>query len=801
MNNSFIHKTLSYIWLFILTLLTVTALLAMTFNIWPGLPVKNNIMSLLPNLRNDPVLLQALEHSNNAMSQKLVILVGDTDKHRTDVAATTIIDSMTRQDFFAQPMTGVNAEQAREIGRFYYNWRQVLVSDAQRRLIARADWTDLQNQLQQSLYSPISGINATILENDPLLTFYHFMRALPIVEGKIQSDNGNLIVHDTDRDYRVIMVDIKHDVFDMDFHPHYQTWRNQIEKTLHEQSPDTRLLLAGAVEHAVWGASSAKHEVNVIGNGSLIGIIVLILLVFPGARALLAALLPLGAGVIAGLIITIWCFGEIHLITLVFGSSVIGVAMDYSLHYLSEHYKSSTHDGAKICMRRIFPGISFAMITSAIAYAAIGFAPFPVLRQIAVFSCAGLFMAWFTVVSLYPSIVPAANYKNPWYLRVSGDLDQRLRHLFDKTGSKIFLVILAIAMLPGVLGVHANDDMRLLQTPKASIIATEQKIQSLTGLQASGRFFLIEGETEEQVLQRCEELNNWLQETKQKASIDLLSNYIPSQKMQAQNFSLLQSLYLSGTHFAQQWQFAIGIPDNVIAKSASLFKEQPAHYLTPEFLLDSGKADSLLTNPLQKSLERFQLTQTGRGYIVSARIINAEDSHPLREYAEQHPGIHWMDPVSDISALFQHYREQTGWMMLVAYGLIALLLCWRYQPAAALRVLIAPALAAWLALGILGYAGVAINLFHILALLLVLGVGIDYSIFFAESDEHRDTTMLAVILSTITTLLSFGLLALSQTAAISSFGIVVSIGIICSLLLSPLAQYHPQQNPQYKGNV
>lgn len=94
-------------------------------------------------------------------------------------------------------------------------------------------------------------------------------------------------------------------------------------------------------------------------------------------------------------------------------------------------------------------------------------------------------------------------------------------------------------------------------------------------------------------------------------------------------------------------------------------------------------------------------------------------------------------------------------------------------------------------LGLLGYAsGVAINLFHVLALLLTLGVGIDYSIFFAESGEHRDSTMLAVLLSTITTLLSFGLLALSQTAAISSFGTVVSIGMVCALLFSPLAR-HP----------
>ena len=72
--------------------------------------------------------------------------------------------------------------------------------------------------------------------------------------------------------------------------------------------------------------------------------------------------------------------------------------------------------------------------------------------------------------------------------------------------------------------------------------------------------------------------------------------------------------------------------------------------------------------------------------------------------------------------MFKHYREKTGVMMLLAYALIAALLCWRYRPAQAWRVMLAPALAAWFTLGLLGYAGADINLFHVLALLLVLAV-------------------------------------------------------------------------------
>ena len=771
-------KILPRIWLALFAVLGTVALLTAAVGAWSGLPVRTNIMELLPALRDDPVLLQALQRSNNTVSRKLLILVGDSDPHNTAAATALVQTSVQKQDFFGEPLTGVTTQQATDIGKFYYQWRHVLLSEQQRRLIRDGDLATLETQLTQTVYSPVGGINATLLGNDPLLTFYHFMRSLPPTQGKIQSVNGNLQVHTADRDYRVLVVDIKQDVFDMAFHPRYQQWRSDVQQQLHQQFPNTELLLMGAVQHAVWGASSAKHEVSTIGNGSLIGIILLVVIIFRGARALLTSLLPLGAGVVAGLIVTLLCFREIHLITLVFGSSVIGVAMDYGLHYLCTHYSSNTvqAESESKTLRHVFPGITMAMLTSTIAYAAIGFAPFPVLRQIALFSCTGLVMSWFTVVCLFPHLLRPASFRYPCYIEWSHWLNQRLTALFHQRGSHIALVLLAVFLLPGVLRLHANDDLRLLQAPEASISAMEKRVQTITELQSSGRFFLIEGDTQEQLLQRSEQLGDWLHAQFPLATVDLITRYLPSQQRQQENFQALRSLH---GNFAQRWREKIGFNTDVLTRAAQPFAQMPAQWITPE---------TITTTALTTTLERFQLTHTERGWIAAGFISGTHDFAALAAYTSTHAGVNWMDPVSDISMLFKHYREQTGWMMVVAYAVIAVLLCWRYPPSQAWRVMLAPALAAWITLGLLGYAGVTLNLFHILALLLVLGVGIDYSIFFAESQNERDTTMLAVMLSTMTTLLSFGLLALSQTAAIRSFGIVVSIGMVCALLFSPLAQ-------------
>lgn len=760
------------LWLWLLALCSAGALLAMTFNIWPGIPVRSNIMELLPALRDDSVLLQALKRSNKTFSSKLLIVVGDKDAERTKAAAALVENSIKQRDFFSAPMTGVNMQQAKAVGTFYFQWRNFLLSQQQYQWLRDNNTAAFEQQLMQALYSPISGINAALLTHDPLLTFYHFLRALPPPEGRIQNRNGVLQVHGKDRDYRVIVVDIQRDVFDMAFHPAYTQWRNTLQQQMQQQFPQTELLLMGAVEHAVWGASSAKHEVSTIGNGSLLGIIVLMVWIFRSQRVLWLSLLPLGTGVLAGLLMTLLFFKEVHLITLVFGSSVIGVAMDYSLHYLCEHYKNPTH---KNILSQVLPGITMAMLTSAIAYAAIGFAPFPVLRQVALFSCAGLVGAWLTVVCFYPSLVPIASFHHPRYLQWSHQLDHQLCRWFENPRNKIFFTLFVLAMLPGVLRIQANDDLRLLQTPVASISTAEKKVQALTGLHSDGRFFLIEGNTTEQLLQREEQMRDDF--SKNSIAVDVLSNTLPSQQRQYENFSLLKNAY---QNIAPTLQEKYGLPADAIQATTERHLHEPTQWLTPEIFFSSPQASAA---------ERFQLTQTTRGWISAGFAASNAPIDTLRNYATTHEGVHWMDPVADISALFKHYREQTGAMMLLAYAVIAALLCWRYGFAQAWHVMLAPALAAWVTLGLLGYAGVAINLFHVLALLLVLGVGIDYSVFFAESAEHRDTTMLAVLLSTSTTLLSFGLLALSETAAIRSFGIVVSIGMVCALLFSPLARH------------
>ena len=90
-------------------------------------------------------------------------------------------------------------------------------------------------------------------------------------------------------------------------------------------------------------------------------------------------------------------------------------------------------------------------------------------------------------------------------------------------------------------------------------------------------------------------------------------------------------------------------------------------------------------------------------------------------------------------------------------------------------------------LAALAVTGHPVNLFSLLALVLVLGIGINYTLFFSNPRGTPITSMLAITLAMLTTLLTLGMLVFSATQAISSFGIVLVSGIFTAFLLSPLA--------------
>jgi predicted exporter len=171
--------------------------------------------------------------------------------------------------------------------------------------------------------------------------------------------------------------------------------------------------------------------------------------------------------------------------------------------------------------------------------------------------------------------------------------------------------------------------------------------------------------------------------------------------------------------------------------------------------------------------------------IVALRGMDNKASQQVMLAVGGMPGVQWVDKVAEISSVLGRYRAYMGWVLLGAYAVVFALLYHRYR-GRTWRVMAPTALASIATLAMLGFASQDLQLFHVLALMLLLGVGVDYGIFMQEHPERRNSTpWLAVGLSAANTILSFGLLGLSATPALQAFGLTMLMGTTLVWLLAP----------------
>jgi len=168
-------------------------------------------------------------------------------------------------------------------------------------------------------------------------------------------------------------------------------------------------------------------------------------------------------------------------------------------------------------------------------------------------------------------------------------------------------------------------------------------------------------------------------------------------------------------------------------------------------------------------------------------VNGVRSSDALNQLTEKASGVVWVDRKARFDSLFAMYRTLLGGLLGVALLIIALGAVARLGLRKGAISLVPSLLSLSTGLAVLAFTGHSLNLFSLLALVLVLGIGINYTLFFSNPRGTPLTSLLAVSVAMITTLLTLGMLVFSSTQAIASFGIVLCSGIFTEFLLSPLA--------------
>jgi len=759
-------------WLAVAWLLVVLAIGWHQWQFWHAPKLDTDVFALLPQDEQAPAAQQAMRQLGEQGERRVVVMLGASDWAAVQKAALEFDQSMASSKAGLRRVA--EAGLVAQTMDFYRPYRDALLTDAQRQSLRDADASALAGQALQRLHGLSTGQPTSWL-NDPLGLWPAWWSQRTGFTAARPRD-GLLWVADPDgqRQWAVLLYETEGSAFRLDGQ---RRWGDALDRAGHAAQASAgkvpiKVLSAGVPLHAEAGAAQGSREMNTIGWGSLAAVIALVWWAFRAARPVALIAVSLLVGCAAALSVTTWVFGQVHLLTLVFGASLVGVAEDFGIHYFASRLATPQTERWAL-MKHLLPGLVLALVTSVLGYLVLAAVPFPGLRQMALFSAVGLVAAFLTAVCWFPVLDRGALPGSRMASLVAASLARWPR--LQGRRLVVFLVLVSSLGVWGASRVKVNDDLRQLQSSPPALMQAQIEVGRLLQMPSPAQFFVVQGTTPQDVLQREEAL---------KAKLAPLFERLKAQDIHL-GLSTISDWVPSAARQADNRQLTAQLETRILAQVGETLGEELRR---PDFSTTPIDLPTWLASPASSGVRAQWLGQVGGGYasaVLIRGLSHKAQAEELQALAEQVEGVQWEDRAGDMSRLLGRFRVTMGWLLLVGHVVVWAALALRFGRAA-WRAWLPTALASLGCLAVLGWLGEPFQLFSLLALMLLLGMGVDYGIFLLEHQgDDQGHAWLAVLLGAISTGLSFGLLALSATPALHAFGLTLLVGLTLVCLLAP----------------
>ncbi|MGP6417406.1 MMPL family transporter [Pseudomonas putida] len=758
-------------WLFLILLLAVVALAGWQWR--DGAPLSANLMELVPGTNPDALELRAEQRMQEPLNREMLVLVGHADRQQAVAMAQTLGEQWQASGLFEKIQWNLQADLP-ALRTQLLQGRLAMLSADDRQLLTEHPDAFIQQRVQ-ALFDPFNGFTLVPSQADWLGLTGRIQNSQP-KHGAVQLDIGSgALVADADgKSWVLLRARTTGNAFDMNLPLQVadllQHSREQAAKS------DVQLLAASGLLYAANGQQQATREMTWVGGGATVGILLLLLLAFRRWRVLLA-FVPVLVGMLFGAVACVALFGHMHVMTLVLGSSLIGVAVDYPLHYLSKSWSLKPWRSWP-ALRLTLSGLTLSLITSAIGYLALAWTPFPALTQIAVFSAAGLLGAYLSAVCLLPALLKNVELQPAqWPLRLAERLVQLRETLLEHVRTPVLLALLIAFCAGGLVQLQSKNDIRQWVGAPQRLTDEAQTIARITGYQPTSQFFLVRGANQQQLLERQAALSERLQ---QLVNLDKLQGYLALDQLLSPP-SQQQQVREALSKLPQYWQplLDLGVPLAALQTELQQLQNLPAEDI-----------DAALAGPLGEPYRTLWLGPTADGVAAMTSLQGLNNPSLLRVQALDLPGVTLVDRLGELNNVFAATQISAAELKLASCVLIVLVLTVPFGFGGALRIVALPLLAALCSLASLGWLGQPLTLFSLFGLLLVTAISVDYAILMREQVGGAAVSLLGTLLAALTTWLSFGLLAVSSTPAVSNFGLSVSLGLAFSFILAPWAGRH-----------
>ncbi|HEY2735547.1 MAG TPA: hypothetical protein VGI70_16235, partial [Polyangiales bacterium] len=636
-------------------------------------------------------------------------------------------------------------------------------------------------RLKERLAQPMSPLLGRLAPSDPLLILTRLFERLERAQANtLRVEDGRFIT--PDGRFAVLFARTRAPGFDADAQtPFIAGVNTAFRKTNAAYGGRLRLDQSGINRFAVRAREAISGDIERVSLLSTIGLGALLFIVFRSLRLMAVASVPLGAGFLFGLSACLAVYHSVHGITLAFGSSLLGVALDYVEHVYCHQAVAPDPNGTRGTLRHIGPALITGAATTLIGFLALAGSGFRGLEEVALFSSAGLVGALVATFTMLPALLP----DNPPPVATRDRIVVQLARMFVALRARKralwLLPIAAIAISAiGLPRVRMSDDYTLGQVDP-HLLAEDRRVRERVARFDQTRLVIATGADEEAALRVDDRVHAALDRAVgagEVAGYRGIAELLPSAAAQTSVDAAFRTRLGDGTPLLHIFEANGFRPSAFEPFIAALRAPAPPPL----------RFRDLANSPLAAMVRPFRVPlRAGVGFITFLREV--EKPAALTARLSSLHGAHFIDQQGQFRRAHAAYQQRTLELVIAGALGVLLLLALRYRDLRKTLAAFVPSLlAAAVTVASLALLGRKLDLVALAALLMIVSMGVDYGVFLvdaSETEEEPTTALLSIFFAATTTVLGFGLLALSEHPMLSMIGITTFIGMTVCTLLAP----------------
>ena len=712
--------------------------------------IETNFLSIAPKFEESGRFQNSIEtfFLQNSSEIKILIESYDFDKAKNSAIE---IENYIKQNF-ENVAVNLYSKNYDDILETIIKYKYQLISKDIRGALLNNQASRVAEEGIANFYSPFFIPIVDNIEDDPFFVLNSKLIELLKNNNNIETRDGISFINYEGKFNVLLNMDIDKKIDSMIF---FDRLTELLRKM--ENDEEIKIYISGVPIHAYYSQKSAQKEITIISAVSLIFICLIFLFIFKSVKPYIISMISIAVSSATSFFLLSILLDSIHIFTFVFGTSLIGVSLDYSIHFITEWYNEKYK---KEVLRKILPSMSLSFMTTIASYFALSLTSLSLLKQTALFSIFGLASSFLTVIIIYPIIFKndnrflRENILNKTKNILAGYVDfLNIKFVLFLT---IFVILISIINIPKL---KVNFSSNQLYNPPDFLTYNETEIYKRLNSSLSRNIIISRGNSLTEALENEETLENYF------TNYIALSKIFYSKSRQRENIKLVEDNLMP---LLKKQTEDLGFDNEIYNKIKSEFESVKNEFLNIEDLIES-----------MDELKKLIVKNNGKYFIISTtdetetKIIENEN-------------IKIFNINFEINEALDKTARTAIKTALIAYIIIFFFMIIFLSKKHAIAIMIIQIISILVNLSVHSIFNFSVNIFSVFALILSIGISIDYCIFFSKSNAKKEVTFLSIFLSMITTALSFGTLSFSGFIPVKSFGLFLFIGILTAFLLSPV---------------